>query len=71
MYNVLSMTCVYVMFCGVSHGIMIALATCTLDTPLLGYYLYSGTSHNGHSEIQTASIQRTGNVPSIDSAIEM
>ena len=31
---------------------------------------YSGTPHNGHSEIWTASVQHTGNVPPIDSAIE-
>ena len=31
---------------------------------------YSGTSHNGLSEIQTTSIQRTNNVPPIDFAIE-
>ena len=31
---------------------------------------YSGTSHNGLSKIQTASIQQTNNVPPIDFAIE-
>ena len=33
--------------------------------------IYSGTSHNGLSEIRTASIQRTNNVPPIDFAIEI
>ena len=31
---------------------------------------YSGTSHNGLSDIRTASIQRTNNVPPINFAIE-
>ena len=33
--------------------------------------IYSRTSHNGHSEIRTASIQRTGNVPPINSVVEI
>ena len=34
-------------------------------------YLYSGTSHNGLSEIRTTYIQWTDNVPPIDFAIEV
>ena len=35
------------------------------------FNMYSGTSHNGLSEIRTASIQWTNNVPPIDFAIEI
>ena len=44
---------------------------CLSLLPSLPPYMYSGTSHNGHSKIRTASIQRTSNVPPIDSAIEI
>ena len=33
--------------------------------------IYSGTSHNGLSDIWTASLQRTNNVPPIDFAVEI
>ena len=37
---------------------------------LVIHTVYSGTSHNGLSEIRSTSIQRTNNVPLLDFAIE-